>query len=425
MATYTIQHGDTLSAIARRFGVTVAALAAANQIADPNHIRTGQVLQIPGIEATLPSSGPASTSSGSTSETGPITGPAGSTTPAGSGTTAPAATKPEVQPQLTPLDPRLAAYPRPPDDNGWGIHWGQDLRDRVTEQYLPIAQQMKLKWVLVVSQSPEQTGRISRYFKEAGIMPVIRPLAIISRALQLPWAEHVRAAQDAGFARPYIQILNEPDDEREWPGKHVPANNTEIWADIWNRVAGIVREAGGLPGIQSLDSEQLRVAVRTGDKNLWREGWFSGHPYALNHPPRYPLDTLSEEQVAALTDDQIADEVARDDASILTHYAFARVFQQELGFVPPFIQGEGGFPIDCGDDNRYPKISADLHAQYQQEWFSWFGRRTDSLGRPLPDYYFAICPWIFFGDWWYWLPGCEKTVETISRMPALARTFAV
>ena len=45
--TYVIQTGDTLSAIALRFGVTVAALAAINEIEDPNQISVGQQLRIP------------------------------------------------------------------------------------------------------------------------------------------------------------------------------------------------------------------------------------------------------------------------------------------------------------------------------------------------------------------------------------------
>lgn len=46
-AEYVVQAGDTLSAIAREFGVTIAALAAYNEIADPNAIRVGQHLRIP------------------------------------------------------------------------------------------------------------------------------------------------------------------------------------------------------------------------------------------------------------------------------------------------------------------------------------------------------------------------------------------
>jgi LysM repeat protein len=44
---YTIQRGDTLSALSRRFGVSVADLVAANGLADPDHIRYGATLQIP------------------------------------------------------------------------------------------------------------------------------------------------------------------------------------------------------------------------------------------------------------------------------------------------------------------------------------------------------------------------------------------
>jgi LysM repeat protein len=45
---YTVKAGDTLTAIADQFGLTLAALEAANQqIADPNLIQPGQVLNIP------------------------------------------------------------------------------------------------------------------------------------------------------------------------------------------------------------------------------------------------------------------------------------------------------------------------------------------------------------------------------------------
>lgn len=43
---YTVQPGDTLSEIALRFGTTVAALAAINNITDPNKIYAGQVLRL-------------------------------------------------------------------------------------------------------------------------------------------------------------------------------------------------------------------------------------------------------------------------------------------------------------------------------------------------------------------------------------------
>lgn len=47
--TYTVQKGDTLSKIAKRYDTTVAELAAANGIANPNLIHIGDVLRIPGV----------------------------------------------------------------------------------------------------------------------------------------------------------------------------------------------------------------------------------------------------------------------------------------------------------------------------------------------------------------------------------------
>jgi len=45
--TYTVKPGDTLYAIAVKYGTTVQAIAAANNISNPNLIRVGQVLVIP------------------------------------------------------------------------------------------------------------------------------------------------------------------------------------------------------------------------------------------------------------------------------------------------------------------------------------------------------------------------------------------
>jgi LysM repeat protein len=47
-ARYTVKSGDTLSAIARKFGTTVSKIAGANGITDPSSIRVGQKLTIPG-----------------------------------------------------------------------------------------------------------------------------------------------------------------------------------------------------------------------------------------------------------------------------------------------------------------------------------------------------------------------------------------
>jgi LysM repeat protein len=56
-STYTVQWGDWLSKIAGRFGVTSQAILAANPGLDPNRIYPGQVLNIPAAGTPTPSPG--------------------------------------------------------------------------------------------------------------------------------------------------------------------------------------------------------------------------------------------------------------------------------------------------------------------------------------------------------------------------------
>lgn len=57
--TYTLRWGDTLGAVAHRLGVSVSALAGANHIRNPNRVRAGQVLVVPGRPGPAPAPAPA------------------------------------------------------------------------------------------------------------------------------------------------------------------------------------------------------------------------------------------------------------------------------------------------------------------------------------------------------------------------------
>ena len=63
--TYTVRRGDTLSGIARRYGVSTWALAQANGISNPSSIYVGQVLRIPSGGSTTPPASPSPPSGGS------------------------------------------------------------------------------------------------------------------------------------------------------------------------------------------------------------------------------------------------------------------------------------------------------------------------------------------------------------------------
>jgi LysM repeat protein len=62
--SYTVRRGDTLFSIARRHGTTVNAIVRANGLANANHIYAGQRLRIPGGSSSSGSSGSQSSSGG-------------------------------------------------------------------------------------------------------------------------------------------------------------------------------------------------------------------------------------------------------------------------------------------------------------------------------------------------------------------------
>src|SRR6218665_2606764 len=73
VSNYKVRSGDTLSGIAARNNTTVAALAQANGIKNPNKLAAGQKLQMPGAASTRPATG----STGDNFEPGKATGPSG------------------------------------------------------------------------------------------------------------------------------------------------------------------------------------------------------------------------------------------------------------------------------------------------------------------------------------------------------------
>lgn len=61
---YTVKRGDTLSGISKQFGVSIAAIAAANHLTDETKVKAGDVLVIPAAGAPVATTGPSTTGSG-------------------------------------------------------------------------------------------------------------------------------------------------------------------------------------------------------------------------------------------------------------------------------------------------------------------------------------------------------------------------
>jgi len=331
----------------------------------------------------------------------------------------------DLSPEIPHME--LWEWPRPPEDNGLGIHLGLDFREEALAEELSRVKDLGLKWVLLVPGDEIQMERAIRLFWPQGIMPVVRPYTLIDGGHD--FVRDVRIMQDCGVP-PYIQIYNEPSDNREWSdvpqGSRGKRPDLPLFVSKWVDKALAVYDAGGFPGLQVLDVGLLREVIaetrRRGVMHLWGRAWFCPHNYGLNHPPRYPYDPINQEGtpvqnphwefVAPIEQinewrekDKNPGQTIHDDYNgVLGFLAFAKVFEEELGFVPPMICGEGGWQYRSSQDRRYAVVDDYLHARYHEQMFAWFKTGCLSNEDPLPDYLFAVCPWLLSGldaDAWY------------------------
>jgi len=304
----------------------------------------------------------------------------------------------------------LRDFPRPANDNGRCIHFLPSgyYSARDFEIQIPRMKDLQMRWVLALYSDENQLRLAAPQFKAAGIVPVWRRLL---RADQhyFDWARDIKILSDVGLP-PYFQLYNEPANPDEWGGHDV---NMDAWYDSFAASAKDLYNAGGYVGVQVTDPGELRTIIETikarkGDR-LFGRMFFVPHAYALNHPPNY----------------------AEDENAVLGFEMFADVFQQELGFVPPFIVGEGGWKIGEAQDNRFPKIDDALEAKYYVELFNWFRPGSKlSDGKPLPDYLFAFCPWLLAanttaGAWYDGFEGERTTViQAVTKMGTFTRKFS-
>lgn len=305
----------------------------------------------------------------------------------------------------------LRDWPRPANDNGRCIHFFADriyYTPRDFEIQMPRVIDLQMRWMLVIYADENQLRLAAPYFKAAGIVSVWRRyLRAYNR--YSTWERDIRILQEYGLP-PYLQVYNEPDSEAEWDGRPV---NRDLWMANFIASAREIYNAGGFVGLQVLDREWVRALIREikarKGERLFGRMFFVPHAYALNHPPNY----------------------IEDENSVLGFRMYADVFREELGFVPPFIVGEGGWKIGEAQDNRFPKVDEVLIAKYYVELFNWFrppGRLSN--GEPLPDYLFAFCPWLLAsnttaGAWYDSFEG-ERTllIQSVTKMGTFTRQFS-
>lgn len=334
---------------------------------------------------------------------------------------------------------QLQGYPRPPQDNGIGLHFHIDLRDEIIAETVQNLRSIRATWTLIYAQDELQAERAATACFRAGIMPVVRIGKQVDEGFDpTQYVTGLRSALAAsGFPhdpqRPplYVQVYNEPEDFREWRDGELPPDWAHIFGRNWAREAVHVFDAGGYPGIQVLERDGFDVAVDAvramGRQDIWTRAFFVQHNYGANHPPAYPYDEANQQNNPGQT-------ILSDFTAVLRFLAHASWMQERLGFVLPIIGGEGGWLFGAEEDHRYPKIERALHAQYHREMFEWLRGGVIANGEPLPDYLFSITPWIAgsftFGgqNWWGNFLSADgkltETIEAVQAIPPFVRTFS-
>lgn len=295
---------------------------------------------------------------------------------------------------------RLSQFPRPPGDNGRGLHATIDVREVPNHPSISTClehlKQFGAKWTVWYAGDELQAQLAANLTWQAGIMPVIRPKALIDGA-SVVWEAYCEELKKNSIPC-YIQIYNEPGDPREWRSG-TPGGYEKFFAARWVEAANRVIAAGGFPGLQILGKEEWdAVVLEAGGSNpLWQKAWFCLHNYGANHPPAYPYDDRNQKDHPGAT-------ILTDDTAVLNFLEYAKWMQDSLGFTLPIIGGEGGWRWGNEEDSRYPQILEEQHAQYHREMFDWFRTGILGNGAPLPDYLFCLTAFAAGGagdnSWW-------------------------
>ncbi|MCP4362527.1 MAG: hypothetical protein GY796_31360 [Chloroflexi bacterium] len=219
------------------------------------------------------------------------------------------------------------AFPKPPGDNGWGMHWMPTVSQEqgVVDQFVGEMVRMHIKWVVILNDGTNMGANdyLVDRLVASGIMPVMR----LYRDGVLPYdgdlAELVRHYRARGVY--YFQLYNEPNVNLE---NQQGFANPNQYARAWTSAARVVVANGGLPGIGALSpggqynhfdflDRTLSAIAFNGDGDVLNHAWLSVHNY---HGTR-PYD---------------------DPGGFLLFREYDKIVQAHLGRSLPILGTEGG-----------------------------------------------------------------------------------
>ncbi len=342
----------------------------------------------------------------------------------------------------------LSEYPRPPEDNGRGVHWsasvyhptGADLQFWIDE-----LKAMQIKWVKLLDDGGGSSIELCQALLDNGIMPVVRVYRERPNPGRLGGREIDAIERLIQVGVRYFETNNEPDLPAEWENNHRPENWLDIVVENFIYDADAIQAMGGLPAFPAMGpgnkANGLAKVVERGRIDIFEKGaWLAIHNYTLNHPLDYPNDPVNQEgkpltqveyerlaawQYSHLTWEEIQAlglPITREDYDKFNRWAwdgrtleeinavrqanknpgatvfddancfrgwelFGHYMNETLGFHVPIISTEGGPVVGWGDDNRYAKVNPTTQADWQMQIVRF-------LQEEAPPWYFTVCTWL-------------------------------
>ncbi len=365
----------------------------------------------------------------------------------------------------------LKDYPRPPADNGRGLHGcasvGWSGGSEGYDYWIGELVAMGCKWFKVLDDAGDSLPFCEKLLA-AGIFPIVRILRRDPPPNDSPEPNpgHIGPAEEETIRRlvavgvRYFETNNEPNLSAEWKHSAIPSDKIEtakLVALNWLFDARLILDAGGLPGLPAVsggsDLDLLGALVSLGRQEIISEGcWLALHNYCFNRPLNYPDDSVNKSGLPLSPDDydqgpytewvwwnsaegrpDTLDEInaartlrKNPTGTILQDHACFREFEyynllamKYLGRPIPIISTEGGYWVGKREDNRYPRVSPESHRDLTVAMF-------DYVQRQAPDYYFAVTPWLLIEspgretDAWnssFWLRALKNGSDSRDGIP--------
>lgn len=342
---------------------------------------------------------------------------------------------------------KLSEYPRPPADNGRGVHWSPSQYQWGRRDW-PVWQKrvldMGLKWVKVNVPPDYNAEAIVKRLIDIEVMPVCRFVGKNPSRIR-PGVERTIERLVKLGAR-YFETNNEPDADVEWVGYKRPQGWEEIVAKNLIYDAYRVQQLGGIPAFVAFNSgpDEARNPIQillqqTGGREIIEGGlWVSLHNYGKGRPFNYPNDRIrmfgdpitdeewtNQDQPDFWTQERVEREVWRllsrehidrlrveqknptvtimEDITCFRAYEYWHQLLAQEGVGPlPIMMTEGGWETDDGIDPFYPQPTAVTASKLNLKMFQFIQGDIDMVickpdgsteSYPAPDYLFALMPW--------------------------------